>query len=214
MYSRAKVVNDNGDEHEVITFGPLSVLPEYQNRGVGSALMKHSIIRARDLGYRGIIFYGHPDYYPRFGFQNSKVFGITNPKGIDFDSLMAMELYDGAMRGISGKFYEDPVFNCCEEDARAYNTNFPAKEPAKMIPIDVLLDKLPDRAQKAFTERKITTLAWLNRYSGREMLTWEGVDEKTINIVNKVLIDNGYCPKLLPGCEILEKSKSGIRVLE
>ncbi len=39
-----------------------------------------------------------------------------------------------------------------------------------MIPIDVLTDKLEPAARKAFAERSITTLAWLNRVSGLEML--------------------------------------------
>ena len=38
MYSRAKVVDDGGKETEVLTFGPLAVLPTYWHCGVGSAL--------------------------------------------------------------------------------------------------------------------------------------------------------------------------------
>ncbi len=214
MYSKAEVVDENDNAHEVITFGPLSVLPEHWRSGVGTALMKHSILRVRELGYRGIVFHGHPDYYPSFGFQNAQVFGITNHNGKNYDALMAMELYDGALNGIRGKFYEHPVFDVKAEEAEKYNKLFSKKEPASMLPISVLPESLPEKVKVAFLERGITTLAWLNRLSGREMLAWDGMDTDVLMAINAVLKSYNYAPKLLPGCEILERAKLGIKVVE
>ena len=50
--------------------GPVSVLPECQRRGIGSALIHEGISRLKDLGARGCCLVGHPEYYRRFGFQN------------------------------------------------------------------------------------------------------------------------------------------------
>jgi len=125
MYSRAKVVDDGGKETEVLAFGPLSVLPAYWHRGVGSALMRHSTREAKQMGYRAIVFYGPPDYYPRFGFRNARAFGITTPNGKSFDALMAMPLYDRALDSVSGAFHEDPVFAVKSEEAEAFNRTFP-----------------------------------------------------------------------------------------
>jgi putative acetyltransferase len=50
--------------------GPVSVLPERQRRGIGSALMQEGISRLKDLGAQGCCLVGHPKYYRRFGFQN------------------------------------------------------------------------------------------------------------------------------------------------
>lgn len=213
MYSKAKIVDGNQCEHEVITFGPLSVLPQYWRKGIGSALMKHSILKAKALGYRGIVFHGHPDYYPRFGFQNVKVFGITNSSGDNYDALMAMELYEGALSNVKGRFYEDPVFECDENKVHEFDKGFQQKEPAKMIPIEVLLEKLPMNAQKAIKDQNIAVLAWLNRYSGREMLTWDGIDVDVMNTINSILREYHYSEKLLPGCYILERAKLGIKLL-
>ncbi len=198
IYSRAKVVDHQGFKHEVLTFGPLSVLPEYWNRGVGSALMRHTIREARRLGYRGIVIYGHPDYYPRFGFQRAEAFGITTPGGKSFDALMALPLQDDGLDGISGAFHEDPVFAMDAAQAAAFNSTFPPKEPAEMLPISVLLDRLEQRSRQAFIDRKITTLAWLNRFSGREMLTWDGIDMDVMRAINATLKEYGYAEKLLP----------------
>ncbi len=75
MYSRARVIDDAGNETEALTFGPLSVLPAYWHRGTGSALMRHSIREAKQMGHRAIVICGHPDYYPRFGFRGAKHLG-------------------------------------------------------------------------------------------------------------------------------------------
>lgn len=206
IYSKAKVIEGQGAEHQVLTFGPLSVLPAYWNRGVGSALVRHTVTEARRLGYRGIVIYGHPDYYPRFGFRNAQAFGITTPTGRNFDALMALPLYEGALDGISGAFHVDPIFEVDEEQAAAFNRTFPHKEPAQMLLIGVLLDRLEPRSRQAFIDRKITTLAWLTRFSGREMLTWEGIDEDVLRMINQVLREHGYAEKLFPTSEILRQA--------
>ena len=198
MYSKAKVAAPDGDETEVLTFGPLSVLPSFWNKGVGSALMRHSIAEARRLGYKAIVFYGHPDYYPRFGFRNASVFGIATPDGKNRDALMAMPLFAGALDGVAGAFYEDEAFNVNAEAAEKYNKTFPLKEPAEMTPIDVLLVRLEPIARKAFADKEIKTLAWLNRFSGREMLQWGGIGEREMEIINQTLAEYGYAKKLLP----------------
>jgi putative acetyltransferase len=51
--------------------GPVSVLPEYQRRGVGSALIREGLSRLRALGAGGCCLVGHPEYYRRFGFENA-----------------------------------------------------------------------------------------------------------------------------------------------
>ena len=130
IYSKSKVVSDFGHEHEVLTFGPLSVLPEVQKRGVGQSLMHYSFDVARRLGYRAVIIYGHPDYYPRVGFRHAAEVGITDPDGKSFDYIMALPLYDGALDGISGKHYIDPVyFALTQEDTLEFDKRFPPKAP-------------------------------------------------------------------------------------
>lgn len=182
----------------MLTFGPLSVLPQYWNQCVGSALMRYTISEAKLLGYRAIVFYGHPDYYPRFGFKRSEVYNITTLDGKNFDALMAKPLYDGALDGISGRFYEDPVFHMDAAEVAEFDKSFPHKEACTLTPIDVLTGKLEPAAQKAFQERNVTILAWLNRYSGREIASWSGIDEKAMTVINETLKEYGYARKLFP----------------
>jgi putative acetyltransferase len=49
--------------------GPLSVRPDHQRRGVGSALMHETLRMLREQGAAGCVLLGEPEYYSRFGFQ-------------------------------------------------------------------------------------------------------------------------------------------------
>lgn len=50
--------------------GPVSVLPQYQRRGIGQALIREGLSRLKALQARGCCLVGHPGYYGRFGFEN------------------------------------------------------------------------------------------------------------------------------------------------
>lgn len=49
MYTKAELVDENGEKKEILTFGPVSILPEYQRMGYGKILMEHSFERASEL---------------------------------------------------------------------------------------------------------------------------------------------------------------------
>ena len=54
----------NKDEvFEVLCMGPVSVLPSFQRKGIGSLLMRHSIEKAKKLGFKAIVLFGDPRYY-------------------------------------------------------------------------------------------------------------------------------------------------------
>ena len=128
IYSRAKVLNKENKEFEVLCMGPFAVLPSYQKQGIGALLMKHSIEKAKHLGYKGIIIFGNPDYYHRFGFVSAKEYNIQTSWGDDLDAFMALELYDESLKDVSGKFYEDEVFKIENEELEDFEKQFPYKE--------------------------------------------------------------------------------------
>ena len=78
MLSTVEVVSETMTE-TLLSVAPLSVLPEFQRRGIGGKLLSAAHKRAADLGFKGIVLLGHPDYYPRFGYQRASRFGITFP---------------------------------------------------------------------------------------------------------------------------------------
>ena len=60
--------------------------------GASASAPEAHIEEAKRLGYRAIVFFGHPDYYPRVGFRRAEEFGITTASGKNIDALMAMPL--------------------------------------------------------------------------------------------------------------------------
>ncbi|MCT4564016.1 MAG: N-acetyltransferase [Maledivibacter sp.] len=127
MYSKAYVLLPDGSRHDVLNFGPLSVLPEYQKQDVGSALMRHSLKVAARLGYGAVVFFGHPSYYPRFGFKEAEEFNITTSNGDNYPAFMAMELIYGDLEGITGTFHESPLYDVNPDKAKKYDALFPKK---------------------------------------------------------------------------------------
>ncbi len=128
VYSRAKVAGDDGRERPVLCMGPLSVLPSCQKRGIGSMLMRHSIAEAGRAGYGGVVIYGDPAYYRRFGFRNAAGCRITTAQGENFDAFMALELQENGLMGVEGRFFEDPVFRIDERELELFEQGFPYRE--------------------------------------------------------------------------------------
>ncbi|AWI05682.1 GNAT family N-acetyltransferase [Clostridium drakei] len=128
IYSKAKVINDNNEEFQVLCMGPLGVLPSYQGKGIGSLIMKYSINAARTLGYKAIVIFGNHNYYHRFGFENAEKYNIQTAWGANIEAFMVLELYKDSLKGISGKYYEDSVFEVDDEELNLFEKQFPYKE--------------------------------------------------------------------------------------
>jgi len=128
IYSNAYILQADDSKVDVLNFGPISVLPGLQKMGIGSALMKHSIQEAKKMNYGAILFFGHPEYYPRFGFVEAKCFGITDRAGENYPAFMAMELKANYLKNASGKFIESDIYNddLNREQAKAFDRAFRA----------------------------------------------------------------------------------------
>lgn len=128
MFTKAVVIDANERSHEVLTFGPISVLPTYQKQGIGKALIDHSKQEALKLGYNAFIIYGSPDYYMPLGFKHAKDFHISNGEGLYPAAHLALELTDGALKDVSGKYMESKDFAIDEKLADEFDQTFPYKE--------------------------------------------------------------------------------------
>ncbi|HWA61250.1 MAG TPA: N-acetyltransferase [Caulobacteraceae bacterium] len=80
----------------VAGMGPVSVLPERQDAGLGGAMIRAGIEACRAAGCEAIVLLGHPTYYPRFGFSAETARAIVSPYA-GSPAFMAMELKPGAL---------------------------------------------------------------------------------------------------------------------
>jgi putative acetyltransferase len=85
----------------VLALGPLSVRPDRQRQGVGSALM-HAVLGAADaLAEPLVALLGSTAYYPRFGFHLSSEYGITpkHQEWVPHFQVRTLTAYDPGVRG-------------------------------------------------------------------------------------------------------------------
>jgi putative acetyltransferase len=79
----------DGSTRPVVGVGPVAVLPERQNEGIGSALMAGLVAAAAAAGEPALVLLGAPSFYSRFGFLPAAALGITSPDptwGEDFQA--------------------------------------------------------------------------------------------------------------------------------
>lgn len=121
MYTRARLVDEAGTEKTILTFGPVSVAPEYQRQGCGKLLLEHSFERASAMGYDVIVIFGSPANYVGRGFQSCKKFNVCVEGGKYPAAMLVKELIPGALDGRKWFYYDSPVMHISEEEARKYD---------------------------------------------------------------------------------------------
>lgn len=98
-----KLLIKNGEsEYQSLALAPVSVLPQHQNKSIGSRLIIESIKIARELSFKSVIVLGHDKYYPRFGFKPADLWGIKAPFDVPKESFMALELESDSLTNVSG----------------------------------------------------------------------------------------------------------------
>ncbi|MBU5625612.1 N-acetyltransferase [Oscillibacter sp. MSJ-2] len=125
---KALLFGDDGNEYEVLTLGPISVLPDCQRQGIGAGLIRRTREIARRLGYRAILLCGDPDYYSRQGFLPAERLNIRTADNQYAAALQVCELWDGALSGAAGRYVEDPVYAVAEDAVAAFDKGFAPKE--------------------------------------------------------------------------------------
>lgn len=95
-------IRNKANKCTVLSLAPIAVHPEYQNKGIGSKLIKRGLDIAKKLDFKVVIVVGHPKYYPRFGFTPAKNWGIKLPFDVPDDVFLALELKENTLKNCSG----------------------------------------------------------------------------------------------------------------
>ena len=88
---------------EGMGLAPMAVMPKLQRQGIGARMVQAGIEMLKSNGCPFVIVLGHPDYYPRFGFEPASHKGIRCQwEGVPDEAFMILILDEKAMEGISG----------------------------------------------------------------------------------------------------------------
>lgn len=104
LFTRAKV-----QDVAVLALAPLSVLPAYQNQGIGRALIERGHKLAKEMNYPYAVVLGHPDFYSAAGYKKASQFKIKPPFEVEDAYFMAIPLSDSSL-ALDGIMQYDPAF--------------------------------------------------------------------------------------------------------
>ena len=94
----------------IMGLAPMAVLPRYQRKGIGSALVKAGLEKCRALGVGAVVLLGHIEYYPRFGFVPSVRYDIRSEYEAPEEAFMVMELRPDYLTGKGGIIHYHDAF--------------------------------------------------------------------------------------------------------
>lgn len=149
VYMKSVIRADNGNSYEVLSLGPISVLPEYQRKGIGGRMIEYTRDIARRMGFAAILLCGDPDYYSRQGFLSAETFGIRTEDDMYADALQVCPLSERAMSGMKGRYVEDSIYQIDESVASDFDKHFPPKEIIVGTPSQKRFDEIVVKRRKA-----------------------------------------------------------------
>ena len=132
MYCKGRLVDEQGNTKEILTMGPLCVLPEYQRKGFGKALLEHTFAKAEEMGYDTVINFGNPDNYVARGYKSCKKYNVCFEGDIFPAALLVKVLKEDALDGRKWFYHQCDADKCCEyeEAVERFDAEFPPKEKA------------------------------------------------------------------------------------
>ncbi len=95
-----------------LALAPMAVKPDYQQRGIGSDLVREGLSRCAEAGYGSVIVLGHPQFYPKFGFIPASEKKLQGPFDVQDQYFMVCETQIGSLSGVEGMVrYPESFFN-------------------------------------------------------------------------------------------------------
>ena len=138
MYTKAKLIETNETSvkgkkdsvktKDILTFGPLTIHPDYQRKGHGKKLMEHSFSKAKELGYDTVVIFGNPSNYVSSGFVSCKKHHVSLEGDVFPTAMMVKELIPGALDGRKWIYHQSPVLEIDPKEAEKFDAGFEKME--------------------------------------------------------------------------------------
>ncbi len=104
LFTNARIAGE--EKIQASLLAPVAVLPELQRKGIGSRLIAEGLSLLSEKGVDLTFVLGHPEYYPRHGFNPALPLGFEAPYPVAeevSDAWMVRELKAGIIGEVKGK---------------------------------------------------------------------------------------------------------------
>ncbi len=135
MFMETIINDDDGKEIDVLTMGPICILPELKLKGYGKSLLDFSLKKATELGYGAVLFEGNIGFYGESGFTYAREFGIRYhdlPEGADDSFFLCKELIPGFLDHVTGVYQTPKGYYVDDSDVEEFDKSFAPKQKLKL----------------------------------------------------------------------------------
>ena len=132
MYTKSILKDEQGNQKDILTFGPVCIEKEYQRKGYGKKLIEYSVQKAKELGYDTIVIVGSPSNYVSLGFKSCKLFDISIENGKYPSAMLVKVLKENALENHHWTYYESPAIAIDLDEALAYDDTLEKMERKHM----------------------------------------------------------------------------------
>lgn len=123
---------DYGDvKIDAVVLGPVSIHEDYQNMGLGSKLIRHTLDLAKNEGIPFVFVIGDENYYHRFGFESASKFDIFldgTDRQDECPFFMVIVFDKTKLKNKNGTFHNPDVFDVNQSDVDEFDKQFEFKE--------------------------------------------------------------------------------------
>ena len=135
MYVHSELRSDDGEIFPIMTFGPISIHPDYQRQGYGKILLDYSMEKDKNLGAKALCIEGNINFYGKSGFVVASTKGIhyyAEPREEEVPYFLVKELELGFLDKITGTYHTPAGYFIDESEAEKFDLNFPPKQKLKL----------------------------------------------------------------------------------
>lgn len=128
MYTKTKLIDESKQEKIILTFGPISILPEFQRKGIGKKLLEYSFTKAIEMGFDSIVIFGAPSNYVSRDFKSCKKYNVCLENDIYPTAMLVKELKPNVFDGRKWYYYESSAYKYDSDEAQKFDKLFETKK--------------------------------------------------------------------------------------
>lgn len=135
IFVRTVINADDGRVVDVLTMGPICIIPDLQRMGLGRKLLDFTVEKARSMGFGAVLFEGNINFYGKSGFDYAEKFGIRYhdlPDGTDQSFFLCKELKEGYLDGVTGVYQTPQGYYVPDDEVEEFDKKFPPKQKLKL----------------------------------------------------------------------------------